>query len=237
MNHFYKYEFAIIVVLANLIALSTAQGGTFVDNFNDNIINNKYWEIAIGGVGPTVEETNQSLEVYIPSSSSHNGSNRIFGGLTGTYYLVGDFDIQVDFNLLIWPTPNGMGVGLGTPYVELQRGSFKPGVSNPYEFYSIDFFGGVATFEITTTDTLGKLRMKRTGNTVEGFYWKGNYWEVLGSYSDDLLSEPSDFVLIVFCNSVYLPSESVKAAFDNFKITNGQIITPTLSPLMLLLKD
>jgi hypothetical protein len=35
--------------------------------------------------------------------------------------------------------------------------------------------------EVTLSDTGGKLRMKRTGNKMEGFYWNGAALQSIGS--------------------------------------------------------
>jgi hypothetical protein len=239
MKLFSKYRFAALMLLANFfIALSTAQGGTFADNFNDNRINSKYWWAVINGVGPTVEETNQRLEVSIPSTAILNGGLVFSAGLSGTYELIGDFDAQVDFDLINWPNTNGMKLGLATILgnVVLQRTSSRPGVGQPREYYILTFFRGVATFDIDTTDTSGKLRLKRTGNTVEGFYWKSNSWELLGSYSHPSLSDPTDLIMVLSHGNGWL-NESVKAAFDNFKITNNQFSASRLGFLNILLTD
>jgi hypothetical protein len=68
----------------------------FYDDFNDNSVNALLWATGVGGSGPSLSETNRSLEVVIPSSSSNNGQIAFSGGVSSSCKLKGDFDIQVD---------------------------------------------------------------------------------------------------------------------------------------------
>lgn len=89
--------------------------------------------------------------------------------------LSGDFDMQVDFDLLTWTPGNGVRVGLGTPLATMERTSFNAGDGfGTQEVYVVDLRGGGGNLVITPGsigDTPGKLRLGRTGNTVTGYYY------------------------------------------------------------------
>ena len=84
-----------------------------------------------------------------------------------------------------------------------------------------------------TTDTSGKLRLKRTGNKMEGFYWKNNAWQLLGTHTDPSF-DVQDGVGMALGKNGPFSGQLVKIAFNNYQLTN-QYICNALAPLGLLL--
>jgi len=239
---FYKKGKTFMLLLAAWIFLAApAQGGTIFDNFDDNIINPSLWFYGVypypplTGPYPSISETNKHLEMTFPSSLSGSYFDAYLGF---SKILRGDFDIQVDFNLspapLVWPTGNGIRAGITTGLqFNLFRASLGQGEGGPKEEYSV-FYNGSLT-EVVTTDTAGKLRIKRTGNKVEGFYWKNGIWQSVVSYTDPTLGVETEIYLeAVTGDPSYFSGQTVEVAFDNFRVTNSNIGN-NLSPLLLLL--
>jgi hypothetical protein len=78
------------------------------DNFNDNTTWSQLWA-ASSLNGPTVAETNQRLEITFPADCSGSEFNGMYSCLSK---LTGDFDVQVDYQLLDWPYGHGVRLGL-----------------------------------------------------------------------------------------------------------------------------
>ena len=98
--------------MANSSALSSEVSTVFSDDFDDNVINSSIWTASVSGSGPTIAEVNQRLEISLPGGSQ-DGSGSIFSAnCTNRCTLSGDFDVQVDYQVMTWPTANGVPVGL-----------------------------------------------------------------------------------------------------------------------------
>jgi hypothetical protein len=210
--------------------VSSSYGGTIRDNFDDNYINPGLWTVEVWGNGPTVAETNQRLEITIPADAID-----IMVGLYLKFIILGDFDEQIDFNLLEWPTGNGMAIGLGTGFLfNIYRKSFGPEEGGPKEEYFISCLGGVLN-NLATTDTAGKLRLKRTGNKMEGFYWQAGGWQTLGSFAHPVF----DTELELSIEALSMPFTRatrpiIQIAFNNYQVTNKNIGNcPPFLPLLL----
>jgi hypothetical protein len=190
-----------------------------VETFDNGTYNHNLFGVITSGTPnqPTVTVVNKHLEVTI--SGLINGL--FMGGLQmlGSYRLMGDFDVQVDFNLSAWPANNGVGAGIVSPLFSVARvaSNGQPGL---YDTYSFGIPGKGIT-NVTTTDTSGKLRLKRTGSTVQAFYWGSNDWQSIASPSpqpDASLAAPT-VVYIGVSGSGFTVSPPLKVAFDNYTIT------------------
>lgn len=199
----------------------------FFDDFNDNFIDPAVWTAYVYGSGPQIDETNQQLEMWMPSSSSGGD----FGvKLASNFLLHGDFDVQVDFRLLTWPYGNGVRMALGTnvvgllPHPGVERISFgyDDYPSYPREVYLTDFLDGVAGIT-ETDDTAGKLRLVRTGSYQTGYYYSGGGWALIHTGP----APTEDVAIKVAAFSAYqFMHWDVLGAFDNFTVNSGEIIWP-----------
>jgi len=155
------------------------------DDFNDNTINSLWWTSNSEGTGPTIAEANQRLEITLPSSSSDNPSSGVFyARYVSTWTLRGDFDIQVDYQLLDWPSSNGVRIGLSAGKYLVERvcfGSSSDFPSYPREVYTVDFNGTIKT--TSTSDMSGKLRLVRSSSTLTGYYYSSNDSSWVSIYS------------------------------------------------------
>jgi hypothetical protein len=126
-----------LVVLSVVLALGPAilsvapalGSAVFSDNFNDNSLDTTAWLVASSG-GPTVAETNQRLEATVPSISS---GSMFFVNIAMQCQARGDFDAQVDYVLLTWPSQNGVRIGLlinGVGAMSLTRPGYAAGESS-----------------------------------------------------------------------------------------------------------
>jgi len=110
------------------------------------------------------------------------------------YMLVGDFDVQVDFELLSFPTSE-------YPWASLQLINYWiDDVNRPSEearalvkYDGGRYYGGEVRHNgipalldgsgsyAATSDNSGKFRVTRVGNTAYTYYWNGSSWTLLES--------------------------------------------------------
>jgi hypothetical protein len=203
------------------------------DDFNDNLINTQLWNSIGGGSGPTVSETNQRLEFTIPASSFENPVGQIFfAAYSSNCLLRGDYDIQVDYQLLTWPFANGVRLGLNTALALTERTSLGPPTDfpgQPREVYVQDVIGGGLTF-LGTGDLSGKLRQVRTGNTLTSYRFSGG---VFLPFATALVSTADTLIqLAAWSEDRLFTDRTVQAAFDNFAVNSGQVICPQNPPVL-----
>jgi len=213
-----------IFLAAFLLWFSPAHGGTISESFNNNTYDQNFWGTGTQGQGPSTAVTSNRLEITIPANASAGGNPYPFGGQIGSRFeLVGDFDVQVDFNLFNWPSPVGVQVGIGPTLI---RGMFPAGVwlmndptGNPIQIYT-GYLNGTSV-NIGTSDTSGKLRLTRTGLTMQTFYWAPGGWQLLASRTDPLFGATCG--IFMYALSHNFQGKTVQVAFDNIQVTYNKI--------------
>ncbi|HEY9073031.1 MAG TPA: hypothetical protein VIN67_02765 [Desulfobaccales bacterium] len=233
------------VVLAGLLvgfllSVSPLYAGTIFQSFTNNSFNTQYFFLQMSGTPgtPTVAVTSNRLELTVPATTSST-SPPAAAGLEpyDIYNLTGDYDIQVDFNLLNWPTPNGVQAGIITPQYEVDRVYYD--WQGNQDAYFVYFFAETVPGQpnwghvVPTSDNSGKLRLNRIGNTVSGYYWQNNAWQPIASNTDPQNGGPISFYIGGYAGNRSI-GQDTKIAFDNLKVTNG-VFPSSLPPLNLLL--
>ncbi|MCX5891311.1 MAG: hypothetical protein NTY36_17965 [Deltaproteobacteria bacterium] len=215
------------VLGALLLGLSPAHGGIISEDFHNNTYNQNNFHISTQGTGPSTAVTNNRLEITVPGNSY--GANGFGASIVTNFNLFGDFDAQVDYTLLTWPSPAGFMVGLQTELpgnYTLFRQSYAPGgTGEVYEAY----LGGPDQ-KIATADSSGKLRLKRTGNTIAAFYWHNNTWTPISSNTGAGIAGATGIFIFAFGNQ--FQGKTVQVAFDNIRIAYGSY-APGLLQLLL----
>ena len=89
------------------------------------------------------------------------------------------------------------------------------------EFYLLALPG--ATHSLSTTDTTGRLRLVRIGNSLSGFFHDGTDWVLVGSGDVPTTSTRINLDLGAGDASAL---GGIKIAFDNFKVDAGIISCP-----------
>jgi hypothetical protein len=204
----------------------------FSDNFNDNKIDSSRWLTSLVGNGPTVKETNQRLEIVIPSNSLIRTSNssEVIAGITSTCQLRGDFDFQIDYELLSWPPSNGVFVVLTAQRESVAEKHLKSFQNTermslphlPRDVYATDFDDGLYKVN-ATSDMSGKLRIVRSGFTITGFYYISDHWVPINSAREgahaDINIKP-----IAYTKHGLFANKQVKIAFDNAILNKGHLV-------------
>ncbi len=207
--------------------------GGLLDDFDDNSFNPSLWSPYTQGTGPSISVVNQRVEITLPANSKDDNSSMptIAGRYSSRCTLIGDFDIQVDYELLDWPDSNGVRVGLGVPGGMTERVSFGPSWDYPYqprEVYLTHFADGV--FGITeTSNRSGKLRAVRTGSDLSGYYFNNSNWNLIRKYATSTTSEGWFTIDIWSANSIF-KSQNVRVAFDNVIVNRGKLACSDTTP-------
>ncbi len=215
-----------------LLTVFPSQGGIITENFDNNQYDINLWWIYSIGQDATATVTNNRLEITLPASS---GGTLYLGNMGSNFALVGDFDMQADYTLLTWPANNASQVGLTISQANdfsifrRSRGLDEGGGGEIY----FTMIKGVMT-QVSAAGNSGKLRMTRTGNTMQGFYWNGASWQLVGSSADPSLGLRTT-VHLDFDRDTSFSGPSVKAAFDNVQLTYERFATYNPAIIQLLM--
>ena len=231
----------LIIILIPLTAImifpnTVAATPSLTENFSNNAFNSSIWKTFQQGTGPSVTIANQSLLVTIPTGSTNDPTTGGFGAGIGSLCLLrGDFDIQVAFQLLVWPHLNGVRVGLGpsvggrgagsTPFA-VERDSFSIFDSVSGEYYVTHLLDGVNGIN-PASDLAGSLRVTRTGGYATGYFMNGSKWTQI--HAGPVVTSDVGFGFAAWSHDSLFSHQTEKVAFDNFTLNSGQLACPTLT--------
>ena len=175
------------------------------------------WEItASEGTSATI--INNKLRLFIPSAD--NFVNTISNG----WKIAGDFDIQIDFEILDGPSEN------------YWQASFNVELANGHYFSVQRLYNGTQQYRYGSDagawnqlgvsglkdDSSGKLRITRNTDTFTAYYWGGSDWASLGSDTSYFQSIEPVYVKLKLDNWSTYPSAAVY--FDNFTVVSGTTV-------------
>jgi len=157
----------------------------------------------------------------------------IDSGVMGRYALEGDFDIQYDWELIDAPSTQNWALVLeardkanmtpswdGNPEGDVVSISRRYDVSgHGYNFYTYDGSWTSRGSAYSLNHTTGKLRMVRTGDLFECFYWSGG-WTSLGTYTFTGIA--SDLNVAIGIVS-WTGNPTPQGYIDNFTVTSGTV--------------
>jgi hypothetical protein len=230
----------VLLLPGNALALSLL----FEDDFNDNTTD-PAWVTNILGTGASVSEANQRLEVDIAADAAEPDGGDILWGLLGlgAFPLQSDFDASVDYELALWPSANGVRVGLGiftfgsavTGFVERVSFGINDHPTEPTESYVTDFSNVGESPILATADQSGSLRLVRSGNTLTGYALGNSGWIEIGSAPTATPTDPVYIILQVWSHDANFTDQNVRAAFDNFVLLPEPTSLVLLVPFLTLL--
>lgn len=197
----------------------------FVDDFSSTPLD-AFWSTSIFGSGTSVRQTNGRLEISLSAGGLPDPSSGFANpGVFSVCNLRGDFDIQVDYDLLTQPFPdfvnplfnegnfvNGQWMSADGIFLS------KWGISGNFDGIP---FGGF----VPNVPPQGSMRLTRQGSTLTASYNVSGTWQTLES-RNDLVADESDVALSLFSNALQQQSD-VTVAFDNFQVTSGTFACPS----------
>jgi len=200
--------------------------------------------------GPQVDPARWTTS---PSSSDVKltpSSDGVLMGLAGTAHgttfvsgmyslcaVEGDFDIQVDYQLVVWPTRSGVRTGLSALAqsgfsATVERDSLAatdvPVQTPGSEVYLTDFEPHSGSFlDVPTSDMQGTLRLNRSGGSVTAYFASpGKSWTIVASTAAP--SEPVTLAIQAWSGDNVFNKQSggAQILFRNFAVNSGRLNCP-----------
>jgi pimeloyl-ACP methyl ester carboxylesterase len=201
------------------------------DSLQGASLNTSNWQAtSVPGTNGSIQPAADGLHMKL-SSANNFGTNVTFSEASRLQPTVhGDFDITVDFELVSWPSQSGARIGLVADQIgSVQRTSFGPLEYTHADNYVTDFgsVGQTVSGFLSATNTTGKLRLTRTGNTYAGYFWNASSWTLISSYSGASTGDISNFRLQLWGQGNTWNFKDVEVVFRNFSVNRGTVTFPT----------
>jgi hypothetical protein len=193
-----------------------AQEG-FSDSFHSTTMGN-WWvdSQAVGSVNPQMDGLHMAL------TPENTGPPFFYEAVSSACKVHGDFDAQVEFRFTTWPPANGTLAELGAVVLPVPAWVQRNSWSNGRELYSTHLADGPQGFT-DTTDTAGRLRLTRVGDTVSGYSYNSGSWNLIHSHSDAGYANDARIALIIGGGETTLGSEVV---WENLSVTADALLCP-----------
>ncbi len=199
----------------------TILGPPFVSDTFDGKPDETFWHIFTQGGGPEATQRNGRVEVSIPGNATPSDN---YGQISGNYEsrcsLPGDFDAEVDYDLLQWPRGDGVAAQLvarigprpGAPRYIFPQISRRSLVGGEDQYQSYLFVGDV---QFASDDRQGRLRIARSDGVLTTYYWKRERWLKVDSA---LHPGPALISFDIGTDGATFGRLDVTVAFDNFTL-------------------
>jgi mannan endo-1,4-beta-mannosidase len=187
------------------------------DNFDGTVLNTAKWQVQVDGGGNVNQDGRLIFSTFDSSAFST-------AGVSSTWSLSGDFDIQVDYEIGAgWRVPSNDhldGAVLGVSIAGADYHLTHILSINQDGIYA--WSGGASSLTGNTPSTAasGKYRLVRKGTDLTMFYDEGNGWQEV-----DHVNVPSDKATVYLRITSVNASQAFTTYFDNFKVNSGTVIT------------
>lgn len=200
-----------------------------VEDFNDDALNDFLWS-AWTNEQPTVNENNQELQVHFPATSAGN----VFGaGIRSNFRINGDFDIQVSYKMMEWPSKNGVRTGL----IVTSPSEFSFALERVYggtsesinDVYLVDNASGTLHGLLDASSHLeGTLRITRESGTITGYYYDqaSDNWVIV--YSNYAGESDVRVSINAWSHDYAFNDQDVNIVWDDFIVNEGRVIAAEL---------
>jgi hypothetical protein len=174
---------------------------------------------------PNLWRTGNSPYIDIYNNKLRFADNNSYSRADSEFSLSGDFNIQVDFEIINGPSTNSW---IADVMVYLNNNGDFFAVRRSYTggnhcYFISEYIGGsgaVVGALYNSTDTSGKLCIVRVGNIFSGYFWHNSgYWYKLSSKTYDMAD--NDIRYIRLRHSCWDGNPAFSFYFDNFKVNNG----------------
>ena len=193
------------------------------DDFNNNTRNVDLWSVLHDGTGGFVQWANGRLEMSIAADGASLDGSPIGLHVGANCLLSGDFDAEVDYQLLTWPAGDGVNVGITAFFT---NGSIDRATNAFGDFY--DAFLEPVFQSVPTEDQSGSLRLIRSGATITSYYRSpGGDWVQLASAP---AQQTTAIVALAFKSYSEFGHQEAKVAFDNFRLDATNVDCSSVRP-------
>jgi WD40-like Beta Propeller Repeat len=183
----------------------------------------RFWQPWQFGTGATNSEATGKLTTTLAADSAQGGQyDDIEAHWGASCRLVGDFDVQVDYQLLEWPTANGVQAEFGS--FDATNQQFM--AIRESQTYGEQYSSWIppAAMSQPTSELAGTLRLQREGSTAVVSHLSGGNWMPVASGPTTTTS--AMIALGATSTMNRFSHQEVKIAWDNFRINSGTISCP-----------
>ena len=157
--------------------------------------------------------------------NSPGGNANYYGTLRSTFKLVGDLDIQLDFDIsTLTQPPSGVAYAA---ILYVRRQSDNAVISAMTRGRGATGFNGYTSngvngyHEYSGADGSGKLRLTRISNVIRVFMWSGSQWEYNGNPAGRIIANSESGDLWVMLQFEQENNSTVNSNIDNFTINSA----------------
>jgi hypothetical protein len=191
----------------------------YVDPFDT--LSSAFWSVTGNSLGATAAVADGALVVDgAPSAQPLPGQSYVSAGVYSRCTIAGDFDVQVDYELPLWPDDNGVNVNFSVANRTLFQHDGPNGADGVSSYFPPSDGRYAPTFESS-----GAFRFVRTGATVVG-YFRAPTDDWIRLDTADVTRDPVNVSLSIFSTRSPVGAEEVQVAFDDFRINRGTIQCP-----------
>lgn len=204
---------------------------------NDSAPDTDYWTVTVSGTSTCDIQDNQLRHYVGPVGGVSPLGDFSFCDLIPE--VSGDFDIQVDFELIDYPNEDQWGLQMIIGQADFTTLTFARGYYNDYgssvegqqyRSYRYDpVLGGGWFNDELTTHKSGKMRTTRVGKVWTTYYWDGSEW--VEHYQFTATNDPTDVAVKLRLRHSLSdwpggnpPSPSATVDVDNFSIWEGTLV-------------
>lgn len=207
-------------------AVATSPRAPFVDEFTDGVRDASMWHQVVDP-GATLTESGGRVNLAIAGSAAPGGQyNQIDTHLGSQCSIRGDFDYQVDYELVTWPHLGGFRANLQSFFANASVGRASVAVpwAPQWNDEQVQGYSDGGGGQFQSADLRGTYRLVRQDGVVAGYVKRGEAWRPVfsGTAAGDavfgfgLSSAGADF-----------GHQDGAVAFDDFKLTAGELTCPS----------
>jgi len=169
-------------------------------------------------------QRNGRVEMTISADAVPYGTfQQLGGGYQVRCKFPGDFDTQVDYELLEWPPANGVSISLVAAMHdrrdfprEIFPQVWRRSLPGKEQYHSYVVAGEVF---VDTDDREGRLRIARRNNVFATYYWRRERWVKMDSA---ILPGNAEIAFTIGSGADVWAKHDVTAAFDNFVLYSSR---------------
>jgi hypothetical protein len=187
-------------------SIRALSSGDYLDDFSGNL---SKWK----NVGTTTSIQSNKLNMPLGSGQPNSDTQAWFIHED----LVGNFDVQVDFDLVTYPNSSFWGAQLVVEDTDGEGCSLVRGWYGKQEYRTWENGAGWQG-SILTTDVSGKLRVTRVGTTWTAYTWNGSSWDTNHTWNPGTAAD-IDTIYLTLQHGDTQPACEVN--WDNFQFNHA----------------
>jgi WD40-like Beta Propeller Repeat len=210
--------------------LSTAPRALYTDTFDRGVVDTSFWYTLVDPDSSVAVQDGRLVESIAGSAIPGGPYDQTAPAIGSPCHLPGDFDMQIDYQLQQWPEHGGFFAALqgifGDIAVARVSAPWAPPANQSYNAWSNSSNGfSFATENIRAT--AGSLRITRVGSTAHAYVRDPGDadWRLL--FSADGNTGEAIPQISLFAQAATFGHEDGSVAWDDFRITSGQLYCPT----------